>query len=209
MDTIAINANATNSEEGQGKKNFKVSDKAKVAMATGAAGLAAGAGVKAMADALGGDSDEGQTSVTGEQDVQQGATAAETISAEDVVTEVNPDDVMLEEPVAEPIAESVADTDIIAEAQPQPSEGSEYQPFANSDPIGDDVLPEPQPEEVLIAENTGTDVVVGEDSTVDLICGVSEEESEITEETVYPEEDLYAGNPATYDDYDVQSDLMA
>lgn len=200
MDTISINADEVLNKNGQEK--FKVSDKAKAAMAAGTAGVAAGIAGMSMADAIIEEAGEVQTPVSENQHTQQENVVAETETTGSVAADVNPGDVMLEEPVAEPSAE----TDMIAEAH---HAGEEYQPFANNDPIGDNVLLEPHPEEILIAENTDTDVVIEEDSMVDMICGMPEEETVMPEEIVYPEDDLYADNGSAYGESDVQSDLMA
>lgn len=112
---------------------------------------------------------------------------------------------MLEEPVAEPSSEA----DMIAETVQQSGEGDEYRPFASNDNISDDVLPEPLPDEVLIAENTDVDVIAEEDPCIDLICGMSETEHEAIEEQINPDGELYADNGSGYVDSDIQSDLMA
>jgi len=205
MDTIAINANETLNEQGQEKKKFKVSNAARTAMSTGTAGLAAGAAAKTAFDALTGD----KAATDEEQPAQHDAHIAqhEEVAAAESIAEVNPDDVMLEEPVAEPSTE----TDMIAGAEPQAETGEEgeYQPFANNDRIEDDVLPEPQPDEVLIAENAEVEVVAEDDPTVDLICGLPETEPEILVDPVYPGDELYADNGSEYDESGIQSDLMA
>lgn len=202
MDTIAINANDALNEQGQDKKKFKVSDTAKAAMATGAAGLAAGAAAKSAYDALTDDKEDEQATGIEEQTVPQEEVTAETMA--EPVAEVNPDEVMLEEPVAEASSE----TEMIAEAHPQ-EEGPGYEPFASNDQIGDETLPEPQPDEVLIAENTEVEVVAEDDPTVDLICGLPETEPEILVDPVYPEDELLADNGSEYDESGIQSDLMA
>ena len=200
MDTIAINANEAHNDEG--KKKFKVSDTAKAAMATGVAGAVAGAAGMSVADGMTADPTE-EASVTTNQESQEDVVAeAEPVS--EVTAEVNPDEVMLEEPVAEPSTE----TDMVVGTESQHSDETGYQPFANNDQIGEDVLPEPQPDEVLIAEDTESDVVVDADPTVDLICGI-EEEAGLPEEVVQQEEDLYADNGSVCDESDIQSDLMA
>lgn len=206
MDTIAINANEALGENGKDKKKFNLSDNAKAAMASGATGLAAGAAVKAVTDALGeehGEASSGEQ--TSSQTVQPEEPVVESVATENVVAEVNPEEVMLEEPVAEPSTE----TDMIAESVAQTEVEDDYRPFANNDHISEEVLPEPQPEEVIVAENTEIEAVPESDSAVDLICGVPEHEEIIPEDTVYPEEDLYADNGPLNNDYDVQSDLMA
>lgn len=203
MDTIAINANEALKEDGLGKKKFKVSDTAKAAMAAGVVGATAGAAGMSMTDEITEDVDEVVTPVSENLHVQQESVVAETETADNVVVEVNPDDVMLEEPVAEPSLE----TDMIAEAQLQSNEGEEYQPFANNDWISDDILPEPQQDEVLIAENTNTDVVVEEVPVADVICGMPDEVV-MSEPIVFPEEKLCADDDFVYGESDVQSDLM-
>lgn len=205
MDTIAINAGEALNEDGQAKKKLNISDTAKAAMATGAAGIAAGMAAKSMADSFGEDTAEETAAVTEAQSAQSDEMATEIESAESVVAEVNPDDVMLEEPVAEPSLE----TDMTAEAVPQSGEEDTYRPFASNDNLSDDVLPEPQPDEVLIAENTEVDVIAGLDPSVDIICGMPETEPEIIDEPVVPDGELYADNGYGYDDSDIQSDLMA
>ena len=206
MDTIAINANEALGENGKDKKKLNLSDNAKAAMASGAVGLAAGAAAKAVADALGGEHEEDSSDKqTSSQTVQPEEPVVESVTAENVVAEVNPEEVMLEEPVAEPSTE----TDMIAETVMQPGTEDDYRPFANNDQISEEVLPEPQPEEGLIAENTEIEAVLENDSTVDLICGVTEQEEVTPEDAVYPEEDLLADNGSANNEYDVQSDLMA
>lgn len=205
MDTIAINANESLNENRQERKKFKVSDTVKAAMAAGVAGAAAGVAGMSMAKEIIGEADEVQASVSENQHVQQENVVAETEIMDSEAVEVNPEYVMLEEPVVEPSTE----TDMIAEAQPQHNEDEEYQPFANNDRISDDFLPEPQPDEILFAEDANTDAVVEEAPVADLICSVTEEEPVITEETVYLDDDLYADNGSTYVDSDIQSDLMA
>lgn len=205
MDTIAINAGKALNEDGQDKKKQKISDTTKAAMATGAAGIGAGVAAKSIVDSLKGDIADETSAVTGVQSAQTEEVAVENESAGAVAAEVNPDDVMLEEPVAETSPE----TDMIAETVPQSGEEDEYRPFASNDNISEDVLPEPQPDEVLIAENTDVDVIVEEDPSVDLICGMSETEQEVIEEPVNHDGELYADNGAGYEDSDIQSDLMA
>lgn len=205
MDTIAINANEALGENGKDKKKINLSDNAKAAMASGAAGLAAGAAAKAVADALGGEHVEDVETASDEQTSSQTVQPEEPVVAENVVAEVNPEEVMLEEPVAEPSTE----TDMIAESVTQPEVEDEYRPFANNDHISEEVLPEPQPEEVLIAESTEIEAAPESDSAVDQICGLPEQEEVTPEDAVYPEEDLYADNGPANNEYDVQSDLMA
>lgn len=204
MDTIAINAGEALNEDGQAKKKLNIRDTAKATMATGAAGIAAGVAAKSIADSFDDDTAEEAVAVTEVQSAHTDGIATETEPAEAVVAEVNPDDVMLEEPVAEPSTE----TDMIAEAASQSSEDDEYKPFASNDNISDDVLPEPQPDEVLIADNTDVDVIAGEDPSVDMIFGMPETEQEIIDEQVAPDGELYADNGSGYDDSDIQSDLM-
>lgn len=209
MDTIAINANEALGENGQDKKKLNLSDNAKAAVASGAAGLAAGAAAKAVADALGREQGEDVEATSDEQTssqtVQPEEPVMESVATENVVAEVNPEEVMLEEPVAEPSTE----TDMIAESVTQPEVEDEYRPFANNDHISEEVLPEPQPEEVLIAESTEIEAAPESDSAVDQICGLPEQEEVTPEDAVYPEEDLYADNGPANNEYDVQSDLMA
>ena len=205
MDTIAINAGEALNEDGQAKKKLNISDTTKAAMATGAAGIAAGVAAKSIADSFEEDTAGETAAATEAQSAQTGEAVTETEPAEAVVAEVNPDEVMLEEPVAEPSSE----TDMIAETVPQSGEDDPYRPFASNDNISDDVLPEPQPDEVLIAENTDVDVIAGEDPSVDLICGMPETEQEIIDEQVAPDGELYADSGSGYDDSDIQSDLMA
>ncbi|MBD5207728.1 MAG: hypothetical protein HDS79_05610 [Bacteroidales bacterium] len=205
MDTIAINSGEALNEDGQAKKKINISDTAKAAMATGVAGIAAGVAAKSMADSFEEDTAKETAAAPEAHSAQPEEIATEPEPVEAVEAEVNPDDVMLEEPVAELSSE----TDMIAEAVPQSSENDEYRPFASNDNISDDVLPEPQPDEVLIAENADEDVIAGEDPSVDLICGMPETEQEIVDEQVAPDGELYADNGSGYDDSDIQSDLMA
>lgn len=199
METIAINANEAHNDERQDKKKFKVSDTAKAAMAAGIAGVAAGAVGMSMADDSTEDIDDVQISTSeGQHDLQENAVMENEI-AEDVVLEVNPDDVMLEEPVAEPSLD--------VEVQPIDDDDN-YHPFAYNDKIDDEIIPEPEPDEVLIAENTYSDVMA-DDPTVDIVCGQQEEEIIMPEDTACFEDNLYADNGAVYDDTCIQSDLMA
>lgn len=202
MDTIAINASEAHNEED--KKKFKVSDTAKAAMATGVAGAVAGAAGMYGADNLTADSEDDASAASGPESQQEEMTAEAEPVAE-VTAEVNPDDVMLEEPVAEPSTE----TDMVVGTGPYHSEDAGYQPFASNDRIGEDVLPEPEPEEVLIAENTEEDMVIDSDPTVDMICGAIEEEAGLPDEVGQTDENLYADNGSVCDETDIQSDLMA
>ncbi len=216
MDTIAINANEALNEGGQDKKKVNISENAKAAMAAGVTGLGAGIGAKAVADALNHDPDGDIVSEIGDiQDVSHEETAAgdataageeTTAATEETIAEVNPDEVMLEEPVAEISVE----TDMIAEVVTHPVAEDDYRPFAGDDRITDEVLPVPEPEDDLLAENTEEiEAVPEDDSAVDMICGVPAQEELMPEDAVYPEDDLNADNGLYNNDYDVQSDLMA
>lgn len=205
MNTIAINTNEIRKEDGPDRKKTKASDSAKAATATGVAGIAVGVGVMAAADTLGTDIED-KTGATAETATSTTEDAQlENVIAEEAVAEVNPDDVMLEEPVAEPTAE----TDMLAGATTYPGEDAPYRPFTSNDSISDDNLPEPQPDEVLIAENTESDVIACEDQVVDMICEVSEEHHGMPEEVVCPDDIVYADNVSPHEDSDIQSDLMA
>lgn len=205
MNTIAIKTDEIRNEDGPDRKKTKASDSAKAAMATGAVGVAVGVGVGAAADTLGTAIEDktgapAETATSATEDAQ-----LENVNAEESVAEVNPDDVMLVEPVAEPTAE----TDMIAEATPYPDEDAPYRPFTSNDRISDDVFPEPQPDEVPIAENTESDVIACEDQVVDMICEVSEEHHGMPEEVVCPDDIVYADDVSPHEDSDIQSDLMA
>lgn len=204
MDTIAINAGEALNEDGRDKKNVKINNTTKAAIATGAAVLGAGVAAKSITDTLD-ESSENEVSTIADGHSQSEESVHEIGSTDDVVAEVNPDDVMLEESVSEPSSE----TDMITEATTQLSEEGPYRPFAGNDNIEGDILPEPQPEESLIAENEDVDVIAGEDSPVDMICGMPETEAGIIEEQIQPESALYADNGSDFNDSDIQSDLMA
>jgi hypothetical protein len=203
MDTITINANDAPNNEEQNKMKCNISKKSKVAMAAGVTGMVTGFGAKAVADAMLHDSDDNATA-----DAEYRQTVAEdetTMATEETIAKVNPDEVMLEEPIAEISAE----TDMIAEAVAHPVAEDDYRPFSSNDRITEDVPHEPQPEDVLLAENTEVEVASEGNSAVDLICGVPEQEETTPEDAVYHEDDLYADNGPSNNDYDVQSDLMA
>lgn len=203
MDTIAINTNEVLNEGGQEKKKNKISDTTKAAMATGAAGLAAGAAVKSAVETLADDSTKEQETVIAGQ-AHQDEITPETETIENSMAEINPNDVMLEEPVAEQSSEE----NMVTEGNHQTEEGndSEYQPFANNDRIGDEVLPEPQPDEILVAENTETDAVT---LIEDLIIGLPAPEPDPLIDPVYSEDELYADSSSNYGESEIQSDLMA
>lgn len=205
MNTIAIKTNEIRKEDRPDRKKTKAGDSAKAAMATGVAGIAVGVGAKTAADTLGTDTEDntGATADTATSNTE--TVQLDNVIAEEAVSEVNPDDVMLEEPVAE----STAETDMLAGATPYPGEDVPYRPFTSNDSISDEVLPEPQPDEVLIAENTYSDVIACEDQVVDMICEVSEENQGIPEEVVCPDDIISADNVSPYEDSDIQSDLMA
>ncbi len=205
MDTIAINANDSSREEGKEKKEIQMNDAAKAGMAAGAAGIAAGAAAKTIFDHQTGD--EVEEEVTG-GDTQPTKTEEELEVPEiieETIAEVNPDDVMLEEPEAE----SSTETEMIAEALPQTEDNKEpeYQPFVNNDNIVDEIVEEPAAEEVYIAENTEVDAVIDEN----LIEEVVLEWPEIVpgENGADVEELLLADNTHIEEEYDIQSDLMA
>ena len=209
MDTIAINANEAFGEIGKDKKKFNVSDKAKTAMASGLAGLATGVAVNAVTDAIEGEHGEEQDPLSDEQTssqtIQSDEPGIESASPENIVTDVNPDEVMLEDPIAEPSNE----TDMIAEPVTQPEVVDNYHPFANNDHISEGTLQVPQSEDVLIAEDAEIEAVPESDSTVDVICGVDGQEEVTPEDAIYLEDNLYADNGPSNNEYDIQSDLMA
>lgn len=204
MDTIAINADEILNEDGQAMKKFKVSDTAKAAMAAGVAGAAVGAAGMSMAGEASNTPDNSQVPSEGKEDVPHESVVTETTTTDDVVAEIDPNDVMLEEPVAE----SSAETDMLAEVPTQHIEDEEYRPFANNDPIETSEFPEPQSDGILIAENADTDVIA-EDPTVDLVCNAIDENNENAEEIACHEDVLYAENDIDYGETDIQSDLMA
>lgn len=204
MDTIAINADEILNEDGQAMNKFKVSDTAKAAMAAGVAGAAVGAAGMSMAGEASNTPDNSQVPSEGKEDVPHESVVTEPTTTDDVVAEINPNDVMLEEPVAE----SSVETDMLAEASTQHAEDEDYRPFANNDSIETSEIPEPQPDDMMIAENTDMDVTA-EDSTVDLICDAIDDGSEMADETACNEDVLYAENDMEYGLSDIQSDLMA
>lgn len=217
METIAIDPNEALEEEATGKKKIKVSNTAKAAMATGVAGIAAGVAAKSVMDAPDDETDKDGGQPIKIQDSHQEATHTINESQEEaaVVTSVNPAEVMLEEHVNAPSSEVETESDATQEVDSRNGEGPVYQPFANNDRISDEIIPEPQPDEILIGENTGLDVVAEGYNTVDLICGLSEEDVIIPgnpvcpEETLYPEDLLCADNGQSHDSGDIQSSLMA
>lgn len=206
MDTIAINTGEAINEDGRDKKKVKLNDTTKAAMATGAAGLGAGVAAKSIVDALE-ENSENEVSTITDGHAQSEETVPEIEPTEDVVAEVNPDEVMLEESTDE----LSTGTDMLAEVASQSSEEDPYRPFASNDNIEEDALQEPQPDEDLIAENTEVDVIAGDDPSVDVICGLPDIGlgPEIIEEQILTESELYADNGSDFDDSDIQSDLMA
>lgn len=210
MDTISITPEETFNSEGQEKKG-KVSGKAKVAMAAGAAGMAAGAGAMELADALAADKvDNGDvekmTAVDGSDNnpAHNPVGKTEMQVETEAVADVNPDDVMLAEPVAEPVAEE----DLIAEVQV--SEADDYQPFAMNDVVEDDPLPDPLPDDILAVGDE--DVIVdptenpGDYSYDDLICGWPQDDELPIDVMDYMDEELYAKGDETA--FDIPSDLL-
>ena len=126
---------------------------------------------------------------------------------EEVLTEVNPEEVSFEEPVAELSEE----TDVIAEETTLSGEEHTYQPFAANDRISEDVLQDPLPDEILVAENREVDVIVAEDplADVDVIDGTPVIELEVIGEPEDPFGESYADNGSYFEDFDIQSDIMA
>ncbi len=209
MDTVVINSNDSYQDEGEGKKKNKISDTTKAAIATGVAGVAAGAAAKTIFDAKTyGDSEE-QITETANQAVAEEQEIIPIPEIEnDPIVEINPEDVMLEEPVPDVSIE----TDMIAEPQPETGDGDEqeYEPFANNDTIVDEVVTEPTSEDVYIAQNTEEDIEIGEE---DVIVDTREElpthEIETFEENLFSEDFLLADSTSPDEDYDIQTDLMA
>ena len=208
MDAISITSEGALSDEVQDKKG-KVSDKTKAAMAAGAAGMAAGVGAAVMADSLSAaDGVNVDMTVSGhpEHDLSRDA-AEETEMPEtvEVAAEVNPDDVMLEEPVAEPVVEE----DMIAEAQV--SEADDYQPFAINDVVEENPLPDPVPDGMLLVEDEDVlfEPVVnpGDYPYEDMICGLPEDDELPIDGSEYMDVSPYAEGDVM--DTDIQSDLMA
>ena len=221
MNTIAINANEALDDELKNKEQ-KTINASKAAAVAGAAGIAVGGIATSMVDNGDGDIEieESPHSVTGQHE-----NVAEVESLEqDAVVEVNPDDVMLDETVQETVAMGGSHT--------QTEHVDIYQPFANDDPINgsENTITETQPEDVLIAEATAVvhegSEIIGDDSLVDAICGVSqidsEEEPDIFVDPV-TENELIASSDELSEtdmlsalnidsegtDIDIQSDLMA
>ncbi len=210
MDTIALNANQNINEEGQDKKKSKMSNNAKAAMVAGAVGAVAGAASAAIADTLGGvDTEELATAVEEAPGINEDV-IAEAVNVEEQRVEVNPNDVKLEEPVAEPYT----DADMMAEPEAQPQsdtdEEMEYHPSIDNDQIGEDLPTDPQPEENHITENPEEEMVIGEDPTVDMICGAPAPEpiGESSETVVYAETSQHE-EPSSHTSSSIQEDLMA
>lgn len=207
MGTVAFNANEVLDEGTQDKKKFELNDKAKAAMAAGVVGAAAGAAGKAAYDAINKETVEDPVSEPENQDVHATSTSHHESHAESsesaTASVVNPDDVMLEEPVLES-----AEEDLVAEDVTAIEENPEYQPFANNDVIEDVVYEGPLPDEPLYAEDLNAVLETG-DVTVDLICGEPYITEEQNDELLYHPDDQYAWEPEHYDEPDIQTDLMA
>lgn len=215
MDTVALNAGQAAGEEKKGKEKSKMSDSAKAAMATGAAGIAAGMAGKAIYDKLMDDPDP-------EPIAENHTSHGEEIAGETLIDDtpeaiyVNPDEVMIDED--EPIAEVITDPDEPIDIEVVTPE-DDYRPYAQNDPInpGDtDYMIEPAEgldgDEVLVADNE--EIVDADDvDVVDLICDATEEipAGDMTE--IYTAEgEVLADNGADVSestDFDIQSDLMA
>lgn len=205
MDTISINAGEAVSG-GQEKKKNKLSDNARSAMATGAAGVAAGASAKTAYDAfikgkpVDDTVDPHETTGTNHHH----HAAAETATSEQAAaTTVNPNDVMLEDPEEETVAEAVPEPETPAGSGDEVA----YQPFSNDDPIAAEEEVIIEPEEILYAGDVDIDMIADED----LLCGMPTIEEEYTAYGDGPIHDdpLMADNG--YDDSDngIQTDLMA
>lgn len=232
METIAINPNEALNEEKQDKKKFNVNDTTKAAMAAGLGGIAAGFGAKAVVDSIAEEPTNEQTSTEenpGEQSEQVAAQHEETVldaePMEDAIAEVDPEEVMLQEAVAEPSE----DIDVVVESNPHTGEEDTYRPFAANDRISEDVIVEPVPEEILIAGNPDVDVILQTDpvTATNLIDGTPavEPDIDIIGEPLDPFADPFAdpyANPYAHLDPelqigedisnegpDIQSDLMA
>lgn len=214
MGTIPFNADATLNEGTQDKKKFEINDKAKAAMAAGGVGVAAGAGVKAAVDALNNETDEDSYSEPEKQDIHADSTAQtvtlteSTESTESISTaEVNPDKVMLEEPVLETtVVEQVADNSV------SNAEDSVYHPFANNDVLEDVVYDGVMSVDDLYAQGDESDIEL-DVNPIDLICGepdyVIDETIETIEDINYHPDDNYAWESEANYDTDIQTDLMA
>ncbi|MDE7420471.1 MAG: hypothetical protein K2N35_09705 [Muribaculaceae bacterium] len=210
MDTIAINTDDSTKEEGQEKSKYKFSDTAKAAMATGAAGIAAGVAAKTVFDAHTEDKTKEPLTEAGTQtQIEENKIIPESEVADEPIVVVNPDEVMLEEPVAELSTE----TEMIVESQPQSGQGieQEYEPFANNDKIIDEGVSEVSPEEEYLAQNT-EDVIIVEEDGIDIIYNQDLYLSNTGDDIIvdyFPEDSLLADSPSPEEDNDIQSDLMA
>lgn len=208
MDTISIIPEATLNSEGQEKKD-KVSGKAKAAMAAGVAGMAAGVGATELADLFsvdnGNNDDDEKMTVADSSDNNPACnsvveTEMQVVAETEVVAEVNPDDVILEEPVAE--------EDLIAEAQV--SEAYDYQPFAINDVVEGDPMPYPMPDDILAVGDE--DVIVdpienpGDYTNDDLFCGWPQDDELPIDVMDYMDEELHAEGDET--DLDIPTDLL-
>lgn len=212
MDTISINAGQVSGEEKKGKEKAKMSDGAKAAMATGAAGLAAGMAGKAIYDDIVNDPDPEPVA---QNHAESSEAMADLTDAEnlDQTVYVNPDEVMIEE---EPMVELTEDDNFPVDVD---IEIEDYRPLAENDPIDvteEDPIIEPfSEEEILLADNQEVlDVEpIYEDNTIDVICGTTDEDVTDPIDVLYtPEGDILADNTdemSDFNDIDVQSDLMA
>lgn len=200
METITLNAD----EQIQAKKRIKVNDASKAAMAAGVAGAAVGAAGMSMAEDASNNLDDAQESAEGPVATSDSVVSTVTTN-NDTVTEIDPNEVMLEEPVTVPSV----DTDVIAQVQSSSNESEEYLPFSNDDPISAiDVLLDPQEGGEMIAENIEQNIGE-EDLSIDYICEVGEEGCGMFEDTISPNDELCADNDISYGESDIQSDLMA
>lgn len=205
MSTIAINADELLNDGAWDNNKSELNDKTKAAMAAGVAGAAVGAGVKAAVDAY--NNRRGDLPAEGEDEQEVNAAQASGASqpsaqAETVSVEVNPDDVMLEEPIAE-----LAEEDQMIEEEPRMEESNEYSPFANNDIIEEVVYDGPLQEEILYAENL--DDLLIDDSAVDLVCGLHDYTVESSDEPDCHVDDLQAWESDSFGESEIQSDLMA
>lgn len=205
MSTIALNTDETIGNEGVDKKKDEKIDKAKAAMAAGISGMAAGATIKGVVDSLEEKTVEDTTDLPEKQETHSSQTTTPSGQSESAVVDVNPDEVMLEDPSEAiedvTVAEEIQENDIIVD----------YHPFASNDMVevdnfdlvySDEPIPEEYPE-------INEDLLI-DDNPVDLICGTSDLIDNSSDGPCYLPDDSYAFDSDFLDDHsDIQSDLMA
>ncbi len=202
METIAINTGDPVNEKENSKKKAKNGNSAKTAVAAGVAGIA-GVALGVGADTVI-DTEEATTNTAENSYIaanRENNDVQEEVLSEVESTEINPDDVMIEESWDDHSSED----EVLAEMH---LVDDEFQPFANNDDIGQDLVPEVQQEDVLLAENTESDIIIGEDSTVDLICDSSNASSSMELDQMLADTEQNSDVDFSNEITDIQSDLM-